>query len=525
MERPAESIAALKKIILETRYSDLERDKSCCEELLALAREQGDFEAQAFAYTYLGDYFIATNQLPLCLQHLHTAQLLCEEHELYKLLLTVCHLSGLYFTMCYDNSAAIQKYLEGLDLARRLGDTLQEGTILNNIAYIFRVHESALHYFELAYEKLGHDQSPQSARSRLVLLSNLIESSLLVKNLTAARSYLEECARVETPDDASVAYCDSEAGFKELALLIGQCLYQSAIGQHREAAALANQLLSMEFGQSSSKTLIFEQLMPVGEAMIHLGIKPEATRLVELLGTLCDYAGPSGVARYTTLKVEYSEAFLPPQQVCSVYHDYYIAMRKSKELEQAAQIAGLDSKIRLYETTQQNHLLEDKICLDELTGLYNRRYFNKMCTKVTDGETGLQAGLIMLDVDYFKEYNDRYGHARGDVVLKTVSSLLKSAAPVGMDVCRFGGDEFVCLCTGLADTAIEAYLEQVLTGLRELEIEHSTSGCGQWLSLSAGYSNSILGPGWQADVLLGQADQALYKAKARGRNCFCQPVP
>jgi diguanylate cyclase (GGDEF)-like protein len=123
----------------------------------------------------------------------------------------------------------------------------------------------------------------------------------------------------------------------------------------------------------------------------------------------------------------------------------------------------------------------------------------------------------MCDVDNFKSYNDIYGHQEGDLALRAVAAALLGSTRKSDGVYRFGGEEFLLVLPQQSPVRAKALMERVLDAVRDLAIAHAGDPSGQ-LRLSAGMSSfSVDHPG-DANALLGEADAALYAAKAAGRN-------
>ena len=154
--------------------------------------------------------------------------------------------------------------------------------------------------------------------------------------------------------------------------------------------------------------------------------------------------------------------------------------------------------------------------IDGLTGISNRRSFDESLeAESRRAARGSQAlALLMVDVDHFKLFNDRYGHQRGDECLRAVATLLAANAKrPGDTVARYGGEEFALL---LPATDVEGALlvaQRILAGLAGMAMEHAGAPCGT-LSLSVGVAS---GDGRDPAALVRGADQALYRAKRAGR--------
>lgn len=159
---------------------------------------------------------------------------------------------------------------------------------------------------------------------------------------------------------------------------------------------------------------------------------------------------------------------------------------------------------------------------DALTGLHNRTFFNQYLSKVWVQaiEKEKQLCVVLLDIDFFKPYNDNYGHIAGDATLKQVAKILQSVTPPSATttLSRVGGEEFLALisCCDLFEAA--AYADELRTAVEEAKIPHAYSTCCEYVTISVGVSGKVPQTGDKAVELIDVADSALYKAKKTGRN-------
>ena len=172
----------------------------------------------------------------------------------------------------------------------------------------------------------------------------------------------------------------------------------------------------------------------------------------------------------------------------------------------------------------QSDLLRQWVYLDGLTGVHNRRYFEEQLAtewaRAMRNRTELSA--VLIDVDFFKRYNDHYGHQAGDECLRRVAaSLRQSLKRPGDLLARYGGEEFVCL---LPETPLDgalAFARLLGEQVQALEIEHARSDVAAHVSVSLGVCGKPAGIGGSAAELMRQADEQLYSAKTSGRNRSC----
>jgi diguanylate cyclase (GGDEF)-like protein len=160
---------------------------------------------------------------------------------------------------------------------------------------------------------------------------------------------------------------------------------------------------------------------------------------------------------------------------------------------------------------------------DTLTGLPNRRAFNERLDHILaqHARQQLPAAFILMDVDYFKKYNDTYGHPAGDEALQHIAKCLRTSLRRELDLpARLGGEEFGVLLQGVTVEQAWDVAEQIRTALQGLAITHSASPPLQVMTMSLGVA--VVTDKDNATTLYRRADEALYRAKDLGRNRVAQ---
>ncbi len=173
------------------------------------------------------------------------------------------------------------------------------------------------------------------------------------------------------------------------------------------------------------------------------------------------------------------------------------------------------------ELKKRGDMLERMASLDGLTGIPNRRRFDEALD--SEWKRSLRhrhpLSLILLDIDFFKLYNDHYGHAEGDECLKKVARAISRAMPRAEDLAaRYGGEEFVCILSGTGNQGAMAVANRILDAVRTLEILHARSKVADHVTVSAGVASMIPTMQGKALELTQKADKALYQAKQNGRD-------
>ena len=172
---------------------------------------------------------------------------------------------------------------------------------------------------------------------------------------------------------------------------------------------------------------------------------------------------------------------------------------------------------------QANKKLEDASYTDSLTNLHNRRYFNLVFEKEIKRAKRSKNNLsfMMLDIDYFKQYNDTYGHIEGDKALQKVADALKGLFKRPSDyVFRLGGEEFGVLMseTDMQNSALMA--QNICDAIMGLRIEHKGSKINDYVTISVGVVSCEITPSLNDEYIITLADEMLYKAKENGRDRY-----
>jgi diguanylate cyclase (GGDEF)-like protein len=205
-------------------------------------------------------------------------------------------------------------------------------------------------------------------------------------------------------------------------------------------------------------------------------------------------------AEITLTRVKYGDTF--------VLVGYTRDLRKIKEMTE---------NIKYFKTEAE------KIYLDPLTDIYNRRYLDENLKRVMSSlsRSGVTLSLMMIDIDYFKKYNDVYGHAKGDDCLKMVAvALKKSVTRVDDFVVRYGGEEFTVVLPNTDERGGRLIADRMLNNIRNLAIQHNISDVADYITISIGVVSGIVKHTYSADYWLNQADKMLYKSKQEGRNRY-----
>ena len=168
---------------------------------------------------------------------------------------------------------------------------------------------------------------------------------------------------------------------------------------------------------------------------------------------------------------------------------------------------------------ERNKALGKRANMDSLTGIYNRRYLHEVVTDDTmENSQDAEWGMVMLDVDFFKQYNDYYGHDEGDKVLRTIGAILKKVNDERIFPVRYGGEEFLLIIKNPRPGEDIALAERIVTELQMQRIPHEKSTAAEYVTMSAGAATGKCRNADERYQLIEEADKRLYVSKRTGRN-------
>lgn len=193
------------------------------------------------------------------------------------------------------------------------------------------------------------------------------------------------------------------------------------------------------------------------------------------------------------------------------------------------------TKLKWYQELENNALLNEQLLFanaqlakqahyDELTGVLNRHGFQGYAQSLFRSfgrNGGVSVSIILIDIDYFKNFNDYYGHSNGDEVLKTVAqSVAQIAGEYGYETVRWGGEEFIIIGTEMTEEQVDYVCKEIENAISELGIHHKESSVSQFLTVSIGASTGFCTTPKEIEDIIDSADHALYYVKDKGRNSY-----
>lgn len=378
---------------------------------------------------------------------------------------------------------------------------------------------------------LAHAEADGNPEAILAAANNLCATSTMA---------YRDMAEVELPDDLSTWLIDA-VKYGQRAVLLAETLddpYRLAavMGNLGEALALAGDTgaalgqleradaIATELG---NKALQLQVRTVIGDALVRAGRWNEA---LEHLQITLERIGPGG---HASDRIQVQSALhqalkaLGRHEEALAHCEAVLAHERRRSADQTRTLASLAVTRSELQTVRLDHerererssqleqharTAEESALQDPLTGLANRRRLDRVLQSL---QPGVQATLVMVDIDHFKRINDSFGHAVGDTVLCELAKVLVRSLREGDTAVRMGGEEFCLVLTSAGPEAAQAIAERVRAGIEATDWGVITGG----LAVTASLGLSA----WLGDAAsaLRRADEALYKAKRSGRNRVC----
>lgn len=291
----------------------------------------------------------------------------------------------------------------------------------------------------------------------------------------------------------------------EYFVLLSRCKYMIAQGQFIEAQNLLEKLLD-------------------NDEASYLGLDDEGYELLETIYVQTNQKDKLLVL-YKKLQEKDKEFIETTQREYLKFSEYY---RENTDLREYNSKLSRTNMITITSTILISiilifvlllvRLLSRKNVTDQLTEVYNRKKLNVLLQKYKRSGTPSDLGVVMMDIDYFKRYNDTYGHQAGDMILKEVAGVLKNSVRKKDTIIRYGGEEFLILLYGVKRNSAEEICQRIHTNLKEKAFPHSASEVSEYVTMSMGLMFQKEKNKFPLEKLIGIADECLYQSKEDGRN-------
>lgn len=515
LENPRKSYdLAVKAYELAERY-DLEIEKG------------NAYFKMAYACRVMSDY---SNGLDYALKALD----IFKENNYIDGVIKVRNIIGIIYFYFGDYSTALENFSQALEDLEYHENMNLKASILNNIGEIYREagqYGRAIEYFEDALD-ISIEYDFKNNISSIYL--NLGEVFNLDNRNEESMEYIKKSYAIAKTSRSVIVQGEAE-------VKLGKAMYRR--GDFQKAQDYYFSALT-KYNKVNNKFYLIELLMNMAELDEAMGINP-VNNLREALNNAVEMGLESKVSKIYKMLAEYYERnyefkhaleyfksyhlkekeleatnLAKKLEIISIEFDYFREKsenKKFKALSEKLKREVEESEMELNRIKDLNASLVKETLVDELTRLYNRRGIHSMFSKVLGKICDEKCALFIIDIDFFKKYNDSWGHIQGDVCLKKISHCLKTLPFENYFAGRFGGEEFLLYMKVKSfEEAVEKG-EYVRQAVESLKLAYSKEEDSSHVTVSLGGKTGIVDIN-NVNRIIEEADRELYLAKEQGRN-------
>ncbi len=514
------------KEIDANRYLNSEKMLKVCKALMREAKKDKDDKALVYGeyFTLEANYRLGTLNEKMLSRAIHALQL-AKRYKMFELEAKITNMIGIFFLNQGDNISALEYYQMAMELAKKHRFANMVRVLTNNIGDLYmqlQQYEEALDYLNDCFRQckvlLEAGREDIRALNLNITLINMAECYYALgdyeKSLETINSLYPEDSEIEA----------SYYGPSKAALL---ALTYAKLGRFDEA----EEYLETTIAAAEAQNEIIEMskdYVRICQVLIAHRDFDKAYRMQQALAEIAKKLDFSSVwCDYYETMIDFAKKLQDTDNLLLAYEKFICAKKKQDKFQQEQQLRALKTRQALNLAIKKQKKAEEAKASfqkqsehDALTGLYNRYALNRECERLCRiaREKDETIGIIVMDIDYFKQYNDTYGHLTGDTGICEVSNTISKAVGDSGMVARYGGDEFFVLTYGFTTERMVELAKHINALLREKELKHEKSLVSRYVTVSQGIANGVPEPGQTVMELIHLADTALYHAKEAKRS-------
>ncbi len=513
------------KIVEENCEKDAELTLKYCKELIDYGTKIDDNGLIANAYYHEGIVYYVLNDGTNFYEAITKALSYLSLVEDYELMARCYNFLGI-FSVNHGNAAiGLDYYLNAMKCCEKAGEKEGLNSILINMGVLYVLYErydDAIDVLMKAYDYCSsHPEMERYDDYMSCIYEDLAKAYLCRGDLKEAR----ECF-----DKAYANHGNKIELEALLALWATEVMYYHLDGDGEKCdeaiARVHNNIV-----ENMPILDMFDDFYDYCKVLLERNKEEELWKMVDIMEPMVRSLDITNLMlKILHLKIQYyrkNKQHAEYLQATGLYYEY--AERAATENNTMMHnVLGLRKNLELVnkekkEMEKTNAILRAKSETDALTGLNNRFRFNDYSEKAFQRalEKGTSLCVEILDMDSFKEYNDYYGHQRGDECIQKIASAIKSMEEFGAFTARYGGDEFIIIYEGITHEQAIEYAAELRKRVIELAIPHEKSKVGTLMSISQGLCWDMPIEGNRLWDFLHSADDMLYRVKKKKRNNFC----
>lgn len=475
----------------------------------ALCNPEKDRLDLAILYFYIGEAYFRLGKYEKTISNMNKSLLTEKPKDKKDFDASAYNILGLIFTFTGYEVIAMENYLTALSIAAKYHLHSRAAIIHINIGWLYRDLNDlsrAMKSYDDALMQLK--KASDSNYYNVEILCHAYRGQIFCK-----LGQYQKALKVK--DTIEELFAKNDMLFYDVSVENFYIRIYDYLGDHKMVQKYLASFL--EKASSSDDFLEFcEFYIDVCNYTMEKGMKESARRLLDALHKNAAAIDLEFIRlQIQSLEVQYQQKYSNYEDYLDACRVYLVILQHYDNAMKKAKLLSIDLVTSLAETKKEKARFEELSRRDSMTQLYNKNTIEFIIKEFLDDEwVGLPA-LVLLDIDYFKNVNDSFGHLTGDYVISSISALIEEYFQPDCSIGRFGGDEFLIL---IEDAVTRPQLKKRLEKVRE-QISHINLGPEGSYHISISCGVLFLEPKMKSyeEVFL-RVDQALYKAKANGRN-------
>ena len=501
-------------------------------EFAELAKKDGDELALAYASInqVILDFranSLSENTIKKLVEVLQVSQ----NHNDYDLEAECHNMLGIVASHMVDKAAGLEHFEKGYALSKKHHLLLHQSVFANNIGDAYMTlgeYGTALDYFRESYKLIIDLEKKEKSSSTSPLGITRINMCFMnMAEVHYRQGNYEEAIRMLSCVDGLES--DNKEFFYYTSIMILRTLIYIKMGATEEVSSYLDKII--EDAENANEAIsTVEDYIGLADVLIDAGYPDKAGRLLDASEKIVVAVDLEDKwCMFLKTKIKYMKLVEPEKDRTELYERYIFHRDNVDKGLAARQLTSLKNKKRLEEeirkrnnAEKRNRKLKALSEHDQLTGVYNRyamlelgsAWFNEA------KEKGVRISFMIIDVDYFKEYNDTYGHLGGDEVLRMIGEILSQCTQSTDLVVRYGGDEFIIISKGRTAEDVIALASEINRRVNEKRILHAASQISDYVTLSFG---AVCGKAAKDQTMIDAihfADNGLYRIKNERRNAL-----
>ena len=509
----------------KSRGIDAERTLDYCKKIEEYAKEKENKALLGFAYYHSGETYYGLNDSEKLFQFISKALTYLDETEQWDLMARAYNIMAIVSTNQGNIPVAMDYYLTGLSYCKKGGLADAENMINLNLGTLYLnngQYKDALGYFEKGYSYTkAHKDAPEYLTAITCVYLGIGRCYLMQGMLEKAGKYCEKLESECVPD------------LENIDVICVLC-YKAWYYHHAKRDAARDACIEEIHGRLKAEFAImdvFDDLYDVCMLLLELERSELLWEILTILEDLTKRANIVNLQRkIISLKIKYYRANGKGAEFLQAAGLYYQLTEMAEQENQNMIKSMMDVRNSLEQANEQRRIVEEanlrlqqKSETDQLTGLANRYRLNAYSENVFDRckKNRTPMAVEILDIDYFKQYNDNYGHQAGDGCITAIAEELKRMENEHVFCARYGGDEFIIIYEDMTLEEITHAAEDLRRRIMERKMEHRYSLALPIVTVTQGICYDVpVGENRNWDFL-HTADMMLYRVKKQCRNNIC----